>query len=213
MKTLLLHPYTLNVCNIFPLGVLSIHHCPFIVFKFLGSDASCMPAHSSVVYKRRTDTEHTCGCSSLSFYSCPCLPPSFSTPNQLLRCHLHLPALSMERRVHVWEKSVCMQWLERGRGRSCVLYLWVVEKPACPLGAERGGACGVWDNRQRRHIHSDTGSLEEKERQTAGDPHFPLRRQSSNSWGYFLFLLLCVLENFVRKLPYVFFSCVDSLVS
>lgn len=44
-----------------------------------------------------------------------------------------------------------------------------MEKPARPLGAERGGACGVWGSRQRRHIHADTGSVERKERQTVGD--------------------------------------------
>jgi len=48
------------------------------------------------------------------------------------------------------------------------LLLWVVEKPARLLKAERGGACGVWESRQRRHKHTDTGSLTQTERETAG---------------------------------------------
>lgn len=70
----------------------------------------------------------------------------------------------------MWRSARSEKWMEKGKRRSCVLYFkWVVEKPACPLGAGRGGACGVWDSRQRRHIHTDTGSLERKEKQTAGD--------------------------------------------
>lgn len=58
-----------------------------------------------------------------------------------------------------------------GKGKKAelrVLYLnGFVEKPARPLAAEGGGACGVWESRQRRYKHTDIGSLEpEKKRQT-----------------------------------------------
>lgn len=54
-----------------------------------------------------------------------------------------------------------------------------MEKPACLLGAGRGGACGVWDFRQRRHKHTDTGSLEQKKSRRR------LRETIPNSWTTF----------------------------
>lgn len=56
--------------------------------------------------------------------------------------------------------------VEKGKkAELCVLYLnGFVEKPARPLAAEGGGACRVWESRQRRHKHTDTGSLEPPEK-------------------------------------------------
>ncbi len=107
---------------------------------------------------------------------------------------------------------------KRGRRRSCVLYFnGVVEKPACPLGAERGGACGVWDSRQRRHIHTDTGSLERKERQTAGELHLSTQETILNSWTTTFFVCVCLwktserdLYGFIRELRDV---CVGAAVA
>lgn len=90
---------------------------------------------------------------------------------------------------------VCCGW-KRGKKEEeefCFELKWVVEKPARPLGAERGGACGVWDSRQRRHIHTDTGSVgRKKERQAAGE------RRSSTP-GLLFFVFWGKKKNFVRK--------------
>lgn len=68
--------------------------------------------------------------------------------------HPHLPC-----------SSVCVCVVRGEKAELCVLYLnGFVEKPARPLAAEGGGACGVWESRQRRHKHTDTGSLEPGEK-------------------------------------------------
>lgn len=59
----------------------------------------------------------------------------------------------------------CVWWKKGKEAELCVLYLnGFVEKPARPLAAEGGGACRVWESRQRRHKHTDTGSLEPPEK-------------------------------------------------
>ena len=102
----------------FQLGSLSIYHCIFTegVLAFLGSDISCMSSHSSIVYKWSRDTEHTCCCSSFSFYSflsglTPFLSLSTSTTFSLSAA----PVCSLCRVcIHV-EKRVCRQRVERGK--------------------------------------------------------------------------------------------------
>lgn len=184
-----------------------------------------MSSHSSIVYEWSTDTEHTCCRPGLSvrLFSLPLLPPSFfpslSTEEKnppflfffsftfvICTC-----LLSLQRGHTCGEEScACSGWKRGKKAELCFVLKWVVEKPACPLGAERGGACGVWDSRQRRHIHTDTGSLERKERQTAGELHFfsYTGGDPSNSWT--TFFLVCVFWktfSFVRRGQLYGFIC------
>ena len=82
-------------------------------------------------------------------------------------------------RVRVHAVSV-----ERGRRRSCVFVrvcVCVWRNLPVRSRAGRGGACWVWDSRQRRRKHTDTGSPWRRGETAGGET------RHTNSWTSFVF--------------------------
>lgn len=127
---------------------------------------------------------------------------------------------------------VCVWWVERGRRRSWVLYfngLW--RNLPVRLELRGGGACGVWDSRQRKtHWHWITGARGEADSWRASLFTSPNTGHPGSStpgllcFFFFLFFLPSTLPSprpllwfwktlSEQGLVCVFVSCMDSSVS